>query len=135
MQMAYSVDRWANGLDSPCRYDPPQFPPSADRLRPCRIDMSRAFEDIPPALPFLPTSAPAFPSIAMPATYLPTYLPTYLTLPYLTLPYLTLPYLTLPYLTLPYLTLPYLTLPYLTLPYLTLGYPRTVLIVGFCIPL
>ena len=43
--------------------------------------------------------------------------------------------LLLPYLTLPYLTLPYLTLSYLTLPYLTLPYLRTVLIVGFCIPL
>ena len=53
MQMAHLADRWADGLDSPYRYDPRQFPSSVDRLTPCRIDMSRAFEDVSHALPFL----------------------------------------------------------------------------------
>ena len=53
MQIAHSADRWADGMDSPYRYDPPQFPSSVDSLTPCRIDMSRAFEDTSHALPFL----------------------------------------------------------------------------------
>ena len=55
MQTAHSTDRRADRLDSPYLYDPPQFPPSVDRLTSCRIDISRAFEDTSHALPFLPS--------------------------------------------------------------------------------
>ena len=54
-KMAHSADRWADGLDSPYRHDPPQFPSSVDGLTPCRTDMSRAFEDTSPVLLFLPS--------------------------------------------------------------------------------
>ena len=64
--MAHSADRWADGLGSPYRYDPPQFPSSVDRLTPCRLDMSRAFDDASHALPFLSTTTAAVPSTTMP---------------------------------------------------------------------
>lgn len=68
MQMAHSADRslrlGAVELGSPYRYATPQFPSTVDRLTPCRIDMSGAFEDAPHAELFPPT--PAVPSTTMP---------------------------------------------------------------------